>query len=417
MIDQLTQIRKTTGIKINNGTATKTINGNHDSTKNKVQLRSWGFRMAAQLNASLGGLRNVMDKVMSEYLAEVKDKEMPQHKDIKEELEDLKSKSIQKENDIKIEKEKQNLLKDEVEQHKKEIEAIRVDSEGDFLMSEFNWAKVILSTVFTVILGIALIFFYSSLINNAIFSDFGQRISGMNMDDLGIFNSIIDVNLLFNLNTATFISYLFSTLFIAIGMLLHFNLNNSKWKNRTIISGLIIFAFAAEVLFAYIIENNIYDLKMMTGMINQKPGFWSMILSKEVLTVLSLGFVSYLVWSLLFEVSLKEWRKRNPKKMAAIQIRELNRVINRRRQELGELKKEVLQLENDINLLEERVKALKLRLEHIFFDENEAVKRLTDFFNGWLQYINRDTQYSNMRSDYEAEFEQYKTELLKKHSA
>ena len=385
----------------------------HDS---KQLMSNWGFKMAAQFSASLGGLRNSMDKIMTTYLLGIKDEKKPQHHDIETEINDLNEKATEKENEIKLEKEKHNQIKEEVEHINIEIEAIRIDSEGDFLNSEFNWAKVILTTVFTVFLGVALVFFYSSLINNAIFADFGQRINNMNMDDLSIFNSIIDTNLLFSLSIGTFISYLFSTLFIAIGILLHFDVNNNKKRSFLIKAAFISIAFFAEVLFAYNIENNIYELKMMTGLVDEMPGFWEMIISKEVFTVLVLGFVSYLVWSLLFEVNLKEWRKRNPKKMAAIQIKELNRVINRRRHDIRELKKDIQLLENDITILEQRIKALKLRLEHVFFDENEIENRLNDFFTGWLKYINLHSAHASSRNDYENEFEQYKTELITKHS-
>ena len=395
---------------------------NHNNMNNitkpstKQLLRTWGFKMAAMLNASLGGMRNVMDKIMSNYLLELKDKEMPQRHAIKADVDDCKTKTIEKENDIHVEKEHITQTKEQIEQKQKEIEEIKIDSEGEFLMSEFNWAKTILTTAFTIILGVALVLFYSSLINNAIFADFSQRINNMSTSDLSIFNSIIDTNLLFTLNAGTIISYLFATLFIAIGMLLHFEHQKQRWINRLIYTGLIAFALGAEILFAYIIENNIYELKMMTGLVDEKPGFWGMIISKEVLTVLSLGFVAYLVWSLLFEVSIKEWEKRNPKKMAYIKIKGLTLFINRKKNELGQLRKNIQQLENDIQILEDKITNLKLRLEHVFFDENEAENRLNDFFNGWLRYINQHSAYALNKMDYESEFDHYKTELIAKHS-
>jgi regulator of replication initiation timing len=163
---------------------------------------------------------------------------------------------------------------------------------------------------------------------------------------------------------------------------------------------------------AYKIENNIYELKLMTGFIDKKPDFWAMIISKDVLIVITLGFISYLIWSFLLEVSLKEWEKRNPKKMAVIKIREIKRVIGRLNRQLGELKSELVKLDNELSLLEDRVKNLKTKLSHIFFDKNEASRRLTDFFSGWLHYINLNSAYSSHRSDYEQEFEKYRSELI-----
>ncbi len=66
----------------------------------KELLKSWGFKMAAQLNASLGDLRNSMDKIMTSYLAEIKDKEMLQRDDIKSNMEDFTSQTINKEKDF-----------------------------------------------------------------------------------------------------------------------------------------------------------------------------------------------------------------------------------------------------------------------------------------------------------------------------
>ncbi len=371
-----------------------------------------GYKMASQLHASLEGLKNAMLQIMSEYLAELKGTETPRHQNLKNQLAAYDETIIQKQHGIDTEKNKHQELKREIEEHKNNAEKTKVDSESDFLTNEFSWVKVILLTFFSVILGISITFFYAALFNNAIFSNMAERITHMNSESLDIFNSIIDDNLLFQLNYSTVLSYFFSSLVLVLGLLLHYNHSTNKWINilqKVFMLGL---AFTLELVLAYNIENNIYDLKVMTGFVDEKPGFWGLILSKEVMLVLLMGFAAYIIWSLALETTVKEWQKRNPRKMAAIKIAELSKQINRKTQQLSVVNKEILDYENEIKILDSKKEQLFDKLNHIYYNENELKRRLNEFFGGWLRYIHTIKNHSITPIEQQEAFDKFKSQMI-----
>jgi hypothetical protein len=177
--------------------------------------------------------------------------------------------------------------------------------------------------------------------------------------------------------------------------------------------GILLLALVIELVFAYKIESNIEYMKSMVLMdYEQTENWWNLLLSVDIFIVISLGFVAYLVWGVVFELGIKEYEKRNPKKLAAVIIREIEKKINRRKYKIGEFNSEISKLESYLKLLENKLSGLKKKLNMVYFNPVELEDRLNQFFNGWLGYLKSIDEYGRLVNEHQQEFENIKKQLL-----
>jgi len=168
-----------------------------------------------------------------------------------------------------------------------------------------------------------------------------------------------------------------------------------------------------EVVFAYKIEKNIDYLKSLT-VIDYKPAdnWLELVMSVDVLIVISLGFVAYIIWSFVLEGAFNEWDKRNPKKLAELVIKETHKKINRRKYRIGELNKQKTILEGDRKLLNAKLESLHKKADMVFFKPAELHHRLDEFFNGWLFYMNSNDALKRFTEPHQLEFVKIKETLI-----
>jgi predicted nucleic acid-binding Zn-ribbon protein len=394
-------------------------NGNGKESR-KESLRTWGVKQASKTLGDLSGLRNAMHRIFNSYLSELVGKQNDQTKGIQEQIDETKKSITEVNNEIThLEKHEIPGQQSEIEDFKNEIENTRIESEAGFIGSDFNWVKTILFSLFSVMLGLSLIFFYTSLIYNGLFKDVGEVMRTSDIDSTdSLFSTLLDVKSLFTLNTGIILSYLFSSLFLTMGLLLHtkkdLKSNTQKvglWLQKI---GLLIVALVAEIIFAYKIEKNIDEIKSIT-LTNHVPAenWTDLLFTVDVAIVITLGFIAYLVWSVALENTFTEWGKRNPKKLAAVKIRELEKKINRRKYKIGDFNKQVSILKGNINTLNEKLDVLKRKLTLVFFQPVELEDRLEAFFSGWLFYINNQDGLKNGVKTHQNYFIEVKETLLR----
>jgi hypothetical protein len=414
----------------NKSTLTERIMNNNSFNKNgfyeknngdsrKVNLRTWGFKQAGQNKGSLKSLLNAMYQIYNGYLNEIAGKQNRQTDEINKQIETVKTDITDVNNHINhISKHEIPEQQSQIENFKNEQEDIRIKSEEGFIDSDFNWVKTILFTLFSVMLGLSLIFFYTSLIYNGLFKDVGESLQSATIDDSSsLFNTLLDVKSLFTLNTGIVLSYLFSSLFLTMGLLLHAKrIAQTRLQSigQWVAKGFLLFiAFGAEVVFAYKIEKNIDEIKSLTLPDYIPAQHWTdLLFSVDVLIVITLGFIAYLIWSFALEGAFIEWNKRNPKRLAMIKVRELDRKINRRKYKIGEFNKQLSILEGKLNTLQNKLNVLKNKLNLVFFQPVELDERLEAFFNGWLRYINNHEDFKQTINQQQELFLSTKTNLL-----
>jgi hypothetical protein len=337
--------------------------------------------------------------------------------EIEKQIEEVNAEIVEKNNAIvKIGKSDIPGIQAEIEELKNKEEETRIMAEEGFIGSDFNWVKTILFTLFAMVLGLSLVFFYTSLVYNAVIKDlFSQKQQYYSGNSSTLFNTLLDIKSLFTLNTAIVISYLSSALFLSIGLLLH---NDSVFHGNKFVKGftkflLVMITLGMEVVFAYKIEKNIDELKVITVMDYKPAENWlDLILSVDVLIVISLGFVAYIIWSFVLEGAFNEWDKRNPKKLAGLVIKEIQKKINRRKYKIGEFNKQKALLEGERNSLSAALEVLHKKANMVFFKPAELHHRLDEFFSGWLFYVNSNDGLKGSVEPHQLEFIRIKEELI-----
>jgi hypothetical protein len=394
-----------------------TNNGNEgvEVVKTKNTLKAWGFRQASLFGASLTGLATAVRNVYDDYVVSLVDKSNRQTQQLEKEIEEVETNMINTKNRLEeIRNVEIPQVQDEMEEFKNEIEEKRVDAATGFTESNFSMVKAIFYIALSVVLGMGLVLFYSSLICNAVFKDFNTVLAtAESADSANLFNTLIDVKALFTINRGIVLSYIFSAIFIATGLILHSDYVKKGKFTWLKSGGILLLALVIELVFAYKIESNIEYMKSMVLMdYEQAENWWNLLLSVDIFIVISLGFVAYLVWGVVFELGIKEYEKRNPKKLAAVIIREIEKKINRRKYKIGEFNSEISKLESYLKLLENKLSGLKKKLNMVYFNPVELEDRLNQFFNGWLGYLKSIDEYGRLVNEHQQEFENIKKQLL-----
>jgi len=401
----------------NNGKIYNTLNSNSGTETVSTQntLKTWGFKHAALFGASLTGLAAAMRNVYDNFIVSLIGEENAKKQQIEQEIDGIEAEIVERKNRMEeIKSTEIPQIQNEIEELKKEIEKIRIESTTGIIESNYNKVKAVFYLTLSIILGLGLILFYSSLIYNAVFKNFNTVLASAEAaDSANLFNTLIDVKALFTLNSGILLSYIFSAIFIATGLILHSDVvKNGKYSWLKSV-GIILLALVIELVFAYKIESNIENMKSMVLMDYEKSeNWWQLLLSVDIFIVISLGFAAYLIWSVVFELGIKENGKRDKKKLAAVVIRENEKKINRRKYKIGECNLEISKLESQKSLLENKLLGLKKKFDLVYYNPAELEDRLNQFFSGWLGYLKSVDEYGKLAKDHQMEFENIKKQLL-----
>jgi hypothetical protein len=321
------------------------------------------------------------------------------------------NKSVSRIKDVEIPEQRHAM-----EEYKNEMDEVNTKAGEDYIKSQFSWAQTLMSTFFAIILGLALFTFYTSLVYSSLFKDFGSVIQNATVDNFSmLFNSLFDITVFKNPSIFTAFSFILATVFTAIAFAMHKIWENKGNKWRYIqIATIAIVALVMEVFFAVKLEKNIYDLKVMTGQAEFGLSTWDLIFTVDVAIVLILGFVSYIIWSIILNLTFNEWGKRDYKRLAVLKTKELNKKIGRVKYRIAELNSDLSKFEGELVNLQAKLKELKAKLNNAFFDASELEGRLSMFFQGWLQFVKNN---NNLRAQVDIHtqlFDSRKLELISK---
>lgn len=263
-----------------------------------------------------------------------------------------------------------------------EIQQTKLDLEDNKIVTGYHPEKYFMYAGLTFLLSFYLLFFYASAIYASFFRNAGTILK-MTGDDIALYlDSIFDVKGIFTASPVLLIVYLGAFLFFAIGLIPH----NIEGKNKKLNIGLAIFgAFIADSLMAYKIDLGIHDLKVMAGVADADWNFYSSI---NFYMVLLFGFCAYLVWGYMFEMMLKEKKKKTGDVRAALIIKGLKEEIKTLRSELQVLETKIIELETQIKNILYQLEQLKKDLESRMLNPDALSQNLTSFYMGWLQYLN-----------------------------
>jgi hypothetical protein len=292
---------------------------------------------------------------------------------------------IEKRTEIsKLEKQEQDIEKankkfdKDIHEKKKKIEEYnqkllnlkeKKDEDPESAKNEtFSSFKFSINLFILVMLTGYLFFFYVSAAYKALYVDF-EAIADNIAQGIGT-GSIMPGP--YELNEAisyNFLLFLVPFIFYAFGWAFHVILEMSH-KARYVFLGLLItVTFTVDFLLAMIIHNNTEMAKELMGLSTVN---WSM--SSTFYIILFLGFLVYIIWSILLDSLLREWDKgqipRNIKKI------------------LVHLKKDVLNLEEkktSNKTISDRIHILREDISTVMYGNLQ--KYIDQFSTGWISYL------------------------------
>ena len=378
-------------------------------------LSSWGFAQAGQLSGSIKGLNNSIEIVYNNYINEASNNKGEKQANIEKQIDSVNgsiSAVVNKISTVKEVKipEQRNIMED----YKNEIDEVNTKAGEEHLKSNFSWAQTIMATFFAVILGLALFTFYTSLVYSSLFKDFGSAIQGATVNNFSmLFNSLFDITVFKDLSISSVFSFILASVFTAIAFAMHklWENKNNKWRYFHVLV-IALVALVMEVFFAVKLEMNIYELKTMTGQAEYGLSTWDLIFTVDVAIVLILGFVSYIIWSIILKLTFNEWEKRNYKRLAVLKAIELNKKINRAKYKISEFNNDLNSLVKELENLQLNLKKLHISLNNAFFNVTELDSRLTEFFQGWLRYIKINSNLKDQVEIHNDLFEERKKLLI-----
>lgn len=369
-----------------------------------VNLQDFGYEKAGNVKGDpeiyAAYLERIIngDLVVESYRGLTED----QKKDKRARLSELeKELSEIKKNNDKIEVEVKEKL-DKVDKKREEMLTLHEKHEKDpesLLHETFSPMKFSISLFILIMLTGYLFFFYVSASYKALYTDL-EKIASNLAEGLSAGSIMPQPYELAEAMSFNFLLILVPFVFYAFGWAFHVFLE-MKNKYKGLYLGLLIsVTFAVDFLFALIIHTNTESAKEWMGL---PTTHWAG--SSTFYVILFLGFLVYIVWSILLDYMLREWGKRKI-------------TLN--------IKKIIKHLRGDIKAMEAKLIAtapLQAEVDYIREEIDTLVQGnlkgyIDQFTTGWISYLSPQnlkelkTKCQNIRKDFE-EKHQIKSGVVK----
>lgn len=241
---------------------------------------------------------------------------------------------------------------------------------------------IILMGIILLLLTVYLWIFYTSASYSAFFREFKA-------EDINVANSIFDPGAIQHAwqkgAPALVLVVTMPFIFLGLGILMHKFLEEkhaSKWVKLALV---IVVTFFFDFIIAYEIVKKIYDLQALNSLEDLPAYHFSMAFSDiNFWLIIFAGFVTYLIWGLLFEKFMTDNRKRDH---AGEQVRIRQREIEERQKEIRSLEAEADGLMKQVHGKEKERSQAEAELNSVFFRPREVEYVVFHFMSGWMQYI------------------------------
>lgn len=244
-------------------------------------------------------------------------------------------------------------------------------------LNKMERVKLIFGCVLLVILTVYLFIFYSSTFYSAFFKATG---------DWGVGAAMFDPHALSNALNDGFGELLFilcaPIIFLGLGFCLHFfNVQPGKAKYFKM-SAIVAITLVFDCILAYLIAERIYNF-MVTNSWQDFPLFSIKIAIEDVnvWAVIFCGFIVYIIWGIIFDMTLTAYERLRSYKF---EIKQLRNSLNQLKQQLNQKQQEAIGIQGDISACNSKRNGLQNKLaQNVFFDPHVIKTSLSDFFGGW----------------------------------
>lgn len=344
---------------------------------------SFGKRMCMMTNGSALTLRVILQRIYHyERGQQLKDENMQkQRRD--NIINDIEKKDVEI-SDAQTQKNgcKQaiaNLDNEIVELKQKRIEAFKRNGE----VNKMARIKLILGCIILTILTLYLFVFYSSTFYSAFFKDFGasELSVGAAMFDAQTIPKALDEGfgeLLFVLSAPI--------IFMGLGFALHFFSIQNGYAKYLKIASIVVVTFIFDCILAYYIAKNIYDIEAVSSWGETEPFNLTIAISSiHVWAVIFCGFVVYIIWGIVFDMTISAYEglRSNKTEIEQIELR------------LDSKKQLLVNKQNELNELDGRIAKLTIEKDNLSkslsykasYDPNIIRQAFSEFFQGWTSVV------------------------------
>lgn len=354
-----------------------------------VNLNAVGYEKAERHRGNALALDNLLNRVLRGYLVEERnddDRRQRHEQRTDEQILDLEKKAADARMRIRqINESEMPAVQDQLAELDDEILQIRKDEAAGLRdPNHLDRMKLRLFGLATLLGTLFVYLFYVSSFYSGFLRDVATEMQAAGPDGQSAVLSAI-------FSKQAFVTLHFHwagpLLLFVFGIGLHVLWDIPGWLGKVGFGALLLVVLGTDALIAYFVEHKIHDMKIMMGKANETDphDWWT---SPEFWLVMVLGFVAALAWSLLLHAWMQEIGKKDVSRLTALEIRHREDKKIPLKTRITDLKNQLLELEGDMARLELDIKALRESRQAVVFSPSELEKYVTDFYDGWLTYVN-----------------------------
>jgi hypothetical protein len=339
----------------------------------RVNLYDYGYEKSGSVKGDPDVYASYLNRIINGDLVEEPFKGFTDEEK-KERLKQIKSLEKQ----VKEKEENNEKIDIEVKEKEKSVEKYRKDllqiretraKDKDKLKSEnFSIVKFSLNLFILAMLSVYLFFFYVSATYKALYVDFEgiaeALAAGEGTGSIMPGPAELAAALQFN-----YLLFVVPFVFFAFGWAFHIILESTTKMKTVYLSALVGVTFIVDFLLAMIINNNIESAKSLMGLPTTawyaSPSFY---------IILFLGFLVYIIWSILLDAILREWDKRES-------INNLKRIIAHLNRDIKALKVKLA----DVASIKKQISDYREDISTVMY--GNLKKYIDQFSSGWITYL------------------------------
>ncbi len=362
---------------------TQMINGVTIST-NKADHLTTAYEESKACAGRTPNLKSSLETLYEQFFTTIKKNDFEQQQ-LKQpyitEQDSLEVKLSNKEEEIKRTNKELDQIQSEVNTLNQEMITNQKNPEELERMKPKSNIKLWLGLGFLIPLSVYIFIFYISTSYSAFFKVFDPKIS--------LFNSVFEADALSKALDdgpleAGFV-FLIPFVFFSLGYLIHMFWSQKKHSSYLKVVGLLVLTFAFDAILAYLIDQKEYDFnktpnspEFTIASAIQDPTFWLIIFA---------GFVSYLVWGLVFDMVMIENTKRD-----AVQFfkKNLQEKIKQKKKLFLKTKNQLEDTQNEIATFRVRAKELECIIEGFILPIQNYKVFAIEYLKGWQKYISAE---------------------------
>jgi hypothetical protein len=342
-------------------------------SKQITNISDWAYKEAGKCEGSNLVFENKLDFVHNGNIVDAKLKNLEANIQNDNNKEQNKSRLEETINEIKSKDEECGTLKHKIEQIDEEInELISGKINGSSIVPVFSTLKFSINLFFLIMLSAYLFLFYVSAIYKALYlnEDSIAENFATGLSSISVFPEPREINIALQDNLVVIFA---PFVFYAFGYAMHLFMELKSKVKYLYITLVIAVTLALDTIIALLIHNNVNSAKELVGF-EKEP--W--MTSSMFWVILLMGFVVYIIWSVLFDGLLKEWKKRDPLVALRKQKNQLSDKLMQLSTLVNNLKKQKESIENSLKPNQPRV---------ITYSVSEMKTSLMLVKDGWIRYL------------------------------